>query len=194
MEKKRNSCPVEKFFKSFRPIRGNPNPSSPSASNNPNIVKTHHHHTPKYPKPNIVAISEVVPVKFDYSTPQKNGGKVASVAPNKNNMEAVSQFVQAKKIASKHKATRMESNNNKMNANIEEDEFTKYIKRAWNQIRTPSSFGGGKNVNVNVNTSATATGGEDTGKDQFSDYINRAKKRMLRNMSSFVGGRNDSMK
>lgn len=189
-------------------------PSNPSP-------KTHHHHTQKHPKP-VVAAAEVLPIKFEYSAPDpyakpastttsqlpiapKNGKVASGLAPNKNMQPPISQFVQAKNISTKHKAeaaaaqekryrattgSRMESSNNKTNANsiTEEDEFSKYIKRAGNKIRTPSSVGGdGK-----INASSATGGGATAGKDHFSDYIDRAKKRMLRTMSSFVGARTDS--
>lgn len=234
MEKKRSSGPVgacEKFFKAiaanspFRPKRRisshhrlqDSKPSNPSA-------KTHHHQTQKHPKP-VVAPSEAVPIKFEYSAPDPyaksaattsqlpvapNNGKVASgPAPNKNMQPPVSQFVQAKNIASKHKpeaaaaqekrykattGRRMESSNNKTNANsiIDEDEdvFSKYIKRAGIKIRAPSSVGGDGKINA-----PSATGGEGTaGEGHFSDYINRAKQKMIRTMSSFAGAGTDSNK
>lgn len=235
MEKKRSSGPVgacEKFFKAiaanspFRPKRRisshhrlqDSKPSNPSA-------KTHHNQTQKHPKP-VVAPAEVVPIKFEYSAPDPhaksaattsqlpvapNNGKVASgPAPNKNMQPPVSQFVQAKNIASKHKpeaaaaqekrhkattGRRMESSNNKTNANSiidedDEDVFSKYIKRAGIKIRAPSSVGGDGKINA-----PSARGGEGTaGKDHFSDYINRAKQKMIRTMSSFAGAGTDSNK
>lgn len=218
MEKKRNSCPVDACGKFFRAIAAN-SPFRPIRR----ISNHHHHHHPQdsmpsNPKP-VVAAAEVVPIKFEYSAPgpyakpastttsqlPKNGKVASGLSPNKNTQPPISQFVQAKKISTKHKAeaaaaqekryrattgSRMESSNNKTNANsiTEEDEFSKYIKRAGNKIRTPSSVGGAGKINA---SSATA-GGATAGKDHFSDYIDRAKKRMLRTMSSFVGARTDS--
>ncbi|KAJ4721709.1 hypothetical protein OWV82_009363 [Melia azedarach] len=68
-----------------------------------------------------------------------------------------------------------------------EDKFAAYINRAGNMIRTTSSVDG-----KNKPSSALA---EDDGEDHFSEYINHAKTKMLRPLSSFVGGKSsDSMK
>ncbi|KAJ4721707.1 hypothetical protein OWV82_009361 [Melia azedarach] len=166
--------------------------------------------------------AEVVPVKFDNSgvpsaTFQKNG-QVSGVATRK---EPLSQLVQVKKVATMHEAEVAERAQQKYKHGADNtpatnavgydrqgaktngkaeppqvsrmesahvaDKFAAYINRAGNMIRTTSTVDG-----KNKSSSASA---EDDGKDHFSEYINHAKIKMLRTMSSFVGGKNsDSMK
>ncbi|KAJ4727535.1 hypothetical protein OWV82_000617 [Melia azedarach] len=201
---------ISHHHQDFNPANQPPNPSPQSSIP---VVKTHHsgkrskpaeyaqqHNTPKNRE-----AAEVVPIKFD------NSG-----IPSATRKEPLSQLVQVKKVATVHKAEiaaraqqkcKHRADNTpatrtvgyrqgaKANGKAEppqvsrmksaqmEEKFTDYIDRAGKKIRTTSSVGG-----KNSSSSASA---EDDGKDHFSEYINRAKIKMLRTMSSFVGGRKE---
>jgi len=173
-----------------------------NGSNSPpkaNSVKTKTHH-----KAQTETSSEVIPIKFDYSTPtyKQNGNSsaVSSVAKGasthvgnseRTKVSAKSELPQPQHVPKKTVAQNG-NQHGKESMDINET-FKEYIQRAKKKIRTVSNIGRGQNNPAaapdHEGHHGTATSGKNESlEEHFQDFIHRAKKKIR--ATTMVGRRN----
>lgn len=173
-----------------------------NGSNSPpkaNSVKTKPHQ-----KPQTETSSEVIPIKFDYSTPtyKQNGNSsavssVAKGAPThvgnseRTKASAKSELPQAQHVPKK--AVAQNGNQHGKESMDINETFKEYIQRAKKKIRTVSNIGRGQNnpaaaPDHEVHHGTTTSGKNESLEEHFQDFIHRAKKKIR--ATTMVGRRN----
>ncbi|AES61873.1 hypothetical protein MtrunA17_Chr1g0196551 [Medicago truncatula] len=176
--------------------------NSPPKANN---VKTKPHQTKPHHKAQTETSSEVIPIKFDYSTPtyKQNGNSsavssVAKSAPThvgnseRTKVSAKSELPQPQQYVPKKVVAQNGNQHGKESMDINET-FKEYIQRAKKKIRTVSNIGRGQNnpaaaPDHEVHHDTTTSGKNESLEEHFQDFIHRAKKKIR--ATTMVGRRN----